>query len=165
MSDADAKKQVEEWKTSPENSVAVVVAIRCDVRYTAEEYAIYTKIKDLWGEGFCNNLVIAFTFKDRLDHDEEEFELELKTVCQELKNVLEDARHRYVLFDCSPGRYVEELHEDILKKLVEYISWDNTQSGSYLPWVPALFTWVIKSMRFLSEKIFPKEGGTFVNEK
>lgn len=140
MSDADAKKQVEEWKTSPENSVAVVVAIRCDVRYTAEEYAIYTKIKDLWGEGFCNNLVIAFTFKDRLDHDEEEFELELKTVCQELKNVLEDARHRYVLFDCSLGRYDEKKHKYISKKLAECFSKDNVQSGSFWSMASAIAT-------------------------
>ncbi|PVD24006.1 hypothetical protein C0Q70_17283 [Pomacea canaliculata] len=154
MSDADAKKQVEEWRTSPETSVAVIVAIRCDVRYTAEEYAIYTKIKDLWGDDFCKNLVIAFTFKDRLDHDEKEFELELKTVCQELQNVLEDARHRYVLFDCSPGRYVEELHGDIFNKLAECFSRD-MQTWSFWSMASAVVTSTLNPCVSYLKSFFP----------
>ena len=66
-------------------------------RYTAEEYAIYRQLQRLWGDNTLQHrLVVAFTFADRQDAPIEE---ELKTVCPELKKVLREARHRYVVFN------------------------------------------------------------------
>lgn len=92
------KTEIEKWKrvASPGPS-AILLAVRCDVRYTAEEYDIYQKIKAAWADdSFKRVLVIAFTFGDRQDTDLEE---ELKTVCPELKNVLKDSGGRYALFN------------------------------------------------------------------
>nr|KAG5692958.1 hypothetical protein BaRGS_032390 [Batillaria attramentaria] len=81
----------------------ILLVVRCDVRYTAEEYAIYKKIKELWGDkSLCERLVVAFTFWDRQKSD---IEKELNTtVPQELKNVLKDASNRYVVFNNSDNR-------------------------------------------------------------
>lgn len=94
----ELKTEIEKWKrvASPGPS-AILLAVRCDVRYTAEEYDIYKKIKAAWADdSFKHVLVIAFTFGDRQDTDLDE---ELKTVCPELKNVLKDSGGRYALFN------------------------------------------------------------------
>ena len=66
-------------------------------RYTAEEHAIYRQIQRLWGDNTLQHrLVVVFTFGDCQDEPIEE---ELKTVCPELKSVLRDAEHRYVVFN------------------------------------------------------------------
>lgn len=90
--------EIKKWKrlTSPGPS-AILLTVRCDVRYTAEEYDIYKKIKAAWADdSFKHVLVVAFTFGDRQDTDLDE---ELKTVCPELKNVLKDSGGRYALFN------------------------------------------------------------------
>lgn len=95
-----AREKIEVWgKLEPH---AVLVAVRCDVRYTAEEYAIYRQIKQLWGDdSLCELLVVLFTFGDRQDQD---IQQELETVCREL---VADAGQRYVVFnkksECSQG--------------------------------------------------------------
>ena len=92
---ADICAEINRWKTliSPGPDV-ILLAVRCDVRYTAEEYAIYKMMKEAWNETtFCKRLVLAFTFADRQDQD---IKTELKTVCHELQSVLKDAGHRYV---------------------------------------------------------------------
>ncbi|KAK7490354.1 hypothetical protein BaRGS_00018333 [Batillaria attramentaria] len=97
IDDTAMQLEVSEWKklTRPAPS-AILIVIRCDVRYTVEEHEVYRKIKELWGSGFTDRLVVAFTFGDRQDCDIKE---ELKTVCRELQNVLRDAKWRYVVFD------------------------------------------------------------------
>lgn len=92
----DQKKEIEKWKQMvlPE-PYFILLAVRCDVRYSPEEFSLYQRIKELWGkETFCKHLVVLFTFGDRADR---EIEQELKTVCQELKNVLRDAQGQYIV--------------------------------------------------------------------
>nr|KAG5700189.1 hypothetical protein BaRGS_011032 [Batillaria attramentaria] len=51
----------------------------------------------LWDDdSIKQRLIVVFTFGDRQDRNIEE---ELRTVCKELKNVLNDASWRYVVFD------------------------------------------------------------------
>ncbi|KAK7487673.1 hypothetical protein BaRGS_00021092 [Batillaria attramentaria] len=105
MDEQQMQAEVSRWRslTSPCPDI-VLLAIRCDVRYTKEEYDIYSQIKSLWGDGLRERLVVAFTFGDRQDQP---IENELKTVCPELKRVLKDARQRYVVFnqtDTPEGR-------------------------------------------------------------
>lgn len=99
MSEDDKSKEVSKWKkeTNPQVHV-ILLAVRCDIRYTAEEYAVYSEVKRLWGNDtdFCKRLVVGFTFGDRLDGDIQE---ELKSVCDELQTVLADASNRNVLFN------------------------------------------------------------------
>ena len=95
---ADIRAEINRWKAliSPGPDV-ILLAVRCDVRYTAEEYAIYKRMKEAWNEAtFCKGLVLAFTFGDR---QEKNIETELKTVCHELQSVLKDSGHRYVVFN------------------------------------------------------------------
>ena len=91
----EARQQVLQWKslTQPAPDVILLV-VRCDVRYTKEEHDIYKEIKNLWGddEQFCERLAVAFTFGDMQDKDLKEV---LKTVCQELRSVLDDAGDRF----------------------------------------------------------------------
>ncbi|KAK7497547.1 hypothetical protein BaRGS_00011187, partial [Batillaria attramentaria] len=86
------ERELSEWARLTKNSsrpYAVLLAVRCDVKYTPEEWEIYRKIKDAWdGSEMCKRLVVAFTFGDRQD---KQIEKELKEVCQELKSVLKDA--------------------------------------------------------------------------
>ncbi|XP_025083379.1 GTPase IMAP family member 4-like isoform X2 [Pomacea canaliculata] len=95
----ERREEIQRWKalTSPGHPT-ILLAVRCDVRYTAEEYAIYKEFKSLWGDksSIKRQLVVAFTFGDRQDRDLRE---ELKSVCPELKKVLRDADNRYVLFN------------------------------------------------------------------
>ncbi|XP_025082573.1 GTPase IMAP family member 8-like isoform X2 [Pomacea canaliculata] len=111
------KEEIQKWKqmTAPFPS-AILLAVRCDVRYTAEEYDIYKKIKNAWADkSFLDNLIIVFTFGDRQDKDLAE---ELKTVCPELKNVLRDSNNNYVLFNNTAS---EEAMEEQVKKLISII--------------------------------------------
>ncbi|XP_025083374.1 GTPase IMAP family member 4-like isoform X2 [Pomacea canaliculata] len=118
LSDAEIYEQVSHWKLHAVGKFAILLAVRCDVRYTAEEYDIYRKMKRAWGDNsFTNHLVVVFTFGDRQDRDIHE---ELKTVCWELRSVLADAGNRYVLFnnrDLDSGPQVLQLL-DIVDSIV-----------------------------------------------
>ena len=98
MGEIEIRKEVEKWRILTKHAPTVILlAVRCDVRYTAEEYAIYRQILKLWGKhSLRRSLVVAFTFGDRQDRDIRE---ELKTVCPELKQVLKDANGRYRVFN------------------------------------------------------------------
>ena len=68
------QEQVAGWKelTSPGPTI-ILMTVRCDIRYTAEEKVIYDEIKKLWGNtDFSRRLVVAFTFGDRQDDNLEE---------------------------------------------------------------------------------------------
>ncbi|XP_025111525.1 GTPase IMAP family member 4-like [Pomacea canaliculata] len=110
LSDAEIYEHVSHWKSHAVGKFAILLAVRCDVRYTAEEYDIYRKMKRAWGDNsFTSHLVVVFTFGDRQDRDIHE---ELKTVCWELRSVLADAGNRYVLFnnrDLNSGPRVRQL--------------------------------------------------------
>ncbi|PVD24005.1 hypothetical protein C0Q70_17282 [Pomacea canaliculata] len=113
---------------------AVLLAVRCDVRYTKEEYDIYREFKTLWGKGICSHLIVAFTFGDRQDHNLDE---ELETVNPELKSLLSDAGRQYVLFnDMSDSKDKKLQIENLLKEIgnlprrrQEGVSPEQTASG------------------------------------
>ena len=51
----------------------ILLAVRCDIRYTPEEYTIYRQVKDIVGDSLmCQRLVVAFTFGDHQDENIEE---------------------------------------------------------------------------------------------
>ncbi|XP_076457907.1 GTPase IMAP family member 9-like isoform X2 [Babylonia areolata] len=114
MSQQEMQAEVRRWRevTSP-FPTAVLLTVRCDVRYTAEEHDIYRQIQRHWGDNSLGErLVVAFTFGDRQDVPLEE---ELRTVCRELKGVLRDASHRYVMFsNKAPAHEREEQVQRLL---------------------------------------------------
>ncbi|KAK7465142.1 hypothetical protein BaRGS_00037672, partial [Batillaria attramentaria] len=117
--DKQRKVAVLKWKelTAP-GPHAILLTVRCDVRYRAEEYDMYKQVKTLWGdaESFCRRLVVAFTFGDRQDGSIEE---ELKgSIPQELKNVLGDAGHRYVVFN---NRAKPDDNKEAVNKLADIV--------------------------------------------
>lgn len=113
----EEKAEIDKWrKLMSLDSPVVLVAVRCDVRYTAEEHNIYRQIKSHWGDNsLCEKLVVLFTFGDRQDGDLEE---ELKTVCPELKSLLHDANNRYVMYnrDSQNNKELVSKIQDVLKE-------------------------------------------------
>ncbi|XP_025083394.1 GTPase IMAP family member 4-like [Pomacea canaliculata] len=113
LSKTEISAEVARWKSLAVDKFAILLAVRCDVSYTAEEYDIYKKIKRAWGDNsFTSHLVVFFTFGDRQDRDIHE---ELKTVCWELRSVLADAGNRYVIFNNRAHN-----NESQKRKLMEY---------------------------------------------
>ncbi|XP_076457934.1 GTPase IMAP family member 9-like [Babylonia areolata] len=126
MSQQEMEAEVRRWReaTSP-FPTAVLLTVRCDVRYTAEEYAIYREIQKLWGDNSLRErLVVAFTFGDRQDAPLEE---ELKAVCPELKGVLRDAGQRYVMF--SDKATWEEKEQQVLQ-LIKVLETSSQAKGT-----------------------------------
>lgn len=115
--DMDAQRRREEvskWRqlTLP-HPTAVLVAVRCDIRYTPEEHTVYKETMALWGDkALKERLLVAFTFGDRQDTPLEE---ELKTVCPELQSVLRDAGHQYILFDKKDAQSTSGLPFQIME--------------------------------------------------
>ncbi|XP_076441226.1 GTPase IMAP family member 8-like [Babylonia areolata] len=118
MDEDEAQREVSRWQalTSPKVH-AILLAVRCDVRYTREEYEIFLQMKKQWGgKPLTRRLVVAFTFGDRQDRDIEE---DLKRVCPELKSVLKEASDRYMVFndmDSPEGKHAQALR---LMRLVD----------------------------------------------
>ncbi|KAK7471899.1 hypothetical protein BaRGS_00035483 [Batillaria attramentaria] len=114
------KEKISVWRTlSKQTPNAILLAVRCDVRYTPEEFAIYSEIKRLWGDdaSFCGRLIVAFTVGDRLDRPVEQ-EMAEKTFPTELKNVLSDASGRYAVFNAKAPRSDWMHQRDTLLRIV-----------------------------------------------
>ncbi|XP_025111456.1 uncharacterized protein LOC112574533 [Pomacea canaliculata] len=89
-----AEEEIKKWYAFHPD--IILLAIRCDVCYSSEEHQIYQQIKKVLGEKYLTSLlIVAFTFGDRLGINIDE---ELKAVCSELKDVLKEAGHRYIVF-------------------------------------------------------------------
>lgn len=132
--DGDEKPQLNEeiqrWKslTSP-NPSAILLAIRCDVRYTAEEYDGYRRIMAAWKDNsFTRHLVVVFTFGDRQDKDIKE---ELKSICPELKSVLSDASQRYIVFNNQVSN-----RDELLAEIQQFVR------GMDMDMVPRWYMWM-----------------------
>ena len=112
----DISTEISRWKdlTLPTPDV-ILLAVRCDVRYTAEEHAIYKETKKLLSlSDFSRRLMVGFTFGDRQDRD---IDRELDSVCPELQAVLSDARRQYVVFDstATPPEKLRQAKEFLAK--------------------------------------------------
>ncbi|XP_076457908.1 GTPase IMAP family member 4-like [Babylonia areolata] len=94
LNDQQKGQEVDKWRQLTESNPSIVLlTVRCDIRYTPEEHAIYREIMALW-PWLKKRLMVAFTFGDRQDVP---LELELQIVCPELKSVLSDAGNEYVV--------------------------------------------------------------------
>ncbi|XP_076457951.1 GTPase IMAP family member 4-like [Babylonia areolata] len=110
LNDQQKGQEVYKWRQLTESNPSIVLlTVRCDIRYTPEEHAIYREIMALW-PWLKKRLMVAFTFGDRQDVP---LELELQTVCPELKSVLSDAGNEYVVCykadDQMKGRLTSEV--------------------------------------------------------
>lgn len=127
MDMSNTEEEIKEWQNL--NPDVVLLAIRCDVRYTAEEFAILNEIRNVWGDNsLFSRLVVAFTFGDRLDGNIKD---EVINVCKELQTVLKDCGERYVVFnsrgtDDDKKRQVQEVRKLLVhlgKKTVSVSVW------------------------------------------
>lgn len=115
----DIRREIRTLSSSLTNTrYAVLLAVRCDVRYTKEEYDIYKEFKTLWGEGICSHLIVAFTFGDRQDRP---LNQELNSVNPELKSLLNDAGGQYVLFNDMSDSNAKKIQKDKLWEKIKYL--------------------------------------------
>lgn len=113
----EIKQEIDKWqKQLPLQNSAILVAVRCDVRYTTEEYEIYQQIKHMWGRSaFKERLVVVFTFGDRLQGD---LEQGLKRAGPDLQHLMRNAKRRHVCFNSQvsdKGPQVQELLRQVGK--------------------------------------------------
>ncbi|XP_025111448.1 GTPase IMAP family member 8-like isoform X3 [Pomacea canaliculata] len=114
LEDKAADDEIKKW--SEFDPDLILLAIRCDVRYTQEEYQIYKRIKRVLREQFvCPRLAVAFTFGDRLNTNIED---ELKSVNPELQDVLTEARQQYVVFSIEDQEENKEKH---FSKILDFV--------------------------------------------
>ncbi|XP_076457511.1 GTPase IMAP family member 9-like [Babylonia areolata] len=95
----ERQTEVERWmRLVPTTSPSLVlVAVRCDVRYTNEEFEVYREIERFWGAQSLNkHLAVAFTFGDRQDYDIGD---DVRNPPPELGALLKKAKKHYLLFN------------------------------------------------------------------
>ncbi|KAL8616115.1 hypothetical protein ACOMHN_066602 [Nucella lapillus] len=103
MSASEREAEVRQWKNllASEAPSMVLVAVRCDVRFTAEEYDVYSEILRFWrADSLDRTLVVAFTFGDLQDYDIAE---DVKSPPPELGQILKRAKKRHLVFTNKDG--------------------------------------------------------------
>lgn len=97
MTREQMRQEVSRWSTLVNREpTAVLLTVRCDMRYTPEEHDVYRQLKSLLHDNFLNqHLVVVFTFGDQQVRD---IRQELKAAGPDLQDVLKEAKNRYVVF-------------------------------------------------------------------
>ncbi|XP_070195117.1 GTPase IMAP family member 9-like [Littorina saxatilis] len=107
---------VKRWRDSAKGyNYMVVLAVRCDARYSPAEYEVYRQIKQLWGNDLVKKLVVVFTFGDTREDPGLDMKKELEEVWPELKHVIKDANNRYVVFNNEPGNTDEKPVNELIE--------------------------------------------------
>nr|KAG5700195.1 hypothetical protein BaRGS_011038 [Batillaria attramentaria] len=72
--EVNISREIYQWKQlACPGPDAVLLTVRCDIRYTPEELEIYRQIRDHWGDDSLHkHLVVLFTVGDCLDQSIEE---------------------------------------------------------------------------------------------
>ncbi|XP_076457518.1 GTPase IMAP family member 9-like [Babylonia areolata] len=77
----------------------VFLVLRCDVRFTKEEYSAYTTLKSLFGPVICQHMIVVFNGLDHLDDSPAQQQQTLDEQMQQstgsLRHVLDDVNFRY----------------------------------------------------------------------
>ncbi|XP_076441223.1 GTPase IMAP family member 9-like [Babylonia areolata] len=96
----------------------ILMVLRCDRRFTQEEYDAYLILKCLFGEEICDHVIVVFAGVDSLGSTEQEREARLQQEVERspplLKNVIADARGRYFGVDNVAPRANRNLQADRL---------------------------------------------------
>ncbi|KAK7487678.1 hypothetical protein BaRGS_00021097 [Batillaria attramentaria] len=116
--EVNISREIYQWKQlACPGPDAVLLTVRCDIRYTPEELEIYRQIRDHWGDDSLHkHLVVLFTVGDCLDQSIEE---EVKSACDELKEILKDAHHRRVVFNAKTTKEEKWKQSQQLLSIVE----------------------------------------------
>ncbi|KAK7497261.1 hypothetical protein BaRGS_00011555 [Batillaria attramentaria] len=75
---------------------AVLLVLRCDRRFTDEEYKVFQALKEIFGPKLTDHMIVIFAGKDELE--EEDFQEAIKK-CKKLDDLLNESNRRYMLFD------------------------------------------------------------------
>lgn len=94
---------------------AVLLAIRCDIRYTNEEYDIYKQFKKIWGRNLRKHLIVAFTFGDKRSSN---IKKDIENASDALKKVLKNAKDRFLVFSDLEDTNTKEEQVEKLRGMI-----------------------------------------------
>ncbi|KAK7089195.1 hypothetical protein V1264_024453 [Littorina saxatilis] len=113
----------------------ILMVLRCDRRFTKEEYDAYATLKRLFGNGICDHMLLVFAGIDSFGSSEEEQEEGLRhsveTAPKLLQEVLKDAKGRYCGVDNTASHdHREHLAQMLLAKIQSTIHQNQGQHFS-----------------------------------
>ncbi|KAK7475597.1 hypothetical protein BaRGS_00033146 [Batillaria attramentaria] len=90
---------------------AFLMVVNLNQRFTDQEYAAYTTLKELFGPEVKNYVIVAFTWADQLETSIENY---LCDVPERLKEILSETGERYLVFNnkgdkSTKGQQVQQL--------------------------------------------------------
>ncbi|XP_070203736.1 GTPase IMAP family member 8-like isoform X2 [Littorina saxatilis] len=114
-----AGRQVPKWKElSGSEPDVILLAVRFDRKYMAQDLQLYKTIKKTWGEDdFKRRLAVVFTFVEKTPEDI------LKKLGREFEEVLADVNQRYVFFDhktAEVGNHIVQFMVRIMESLSSF---------------------------------------------
>lgn len=90
------EESMEDWNRMAQPGPDVILLIiKCDVRFTEDEYRVFEQISRLWSN-LSDKLVLAFTFGDNKVKD---FRDDIQAGGPNMQKVLQAAKNRYVVFN------------------------------------------------------------------
>ncbi|KAL8612099.1 hypothetical protein ACOMHN_013978 [Nucella lapillus] len=100
----------------------ILMVLRCDRRFTQEEYDAYLSLKGLFGADICQHMIVVFVGLDCLGATQEERDLRLHQEVAScpplLRNVIEDARGRYIgVNNMAPQAEITERVDTLLQHI------------------------------------------------
>lgn len=98
---------------------AILYVIRLG-RYTEEEYEVYTRLKALFDDDVTRYVIVVLTGGDMLEKEGKDVQEVLRKVPSSLRKVLEECRHRVVVFNNvahDRGPYVQQLLQQVRQLL------------------------------------------------
>ncbi|KAL8577804.1 hypothetical protein ACOMHN_054554 [Nucella lapillus] len=77
----------------------LILVLRCDSRFTQEEYSVFTKLKTMFGASICRHMIVVFNGIDHLDDSpvtqRAALDEEVQMYTGKLRHVLDDVSYRY----------------------------------------------------------------------
>lgn len=108
----------------------ILMVLRCDKRFTKEEYKAYLALKMLFSDKICEHMIVVFNGLDTFqsdDEDEEEgseaLKQEIAKGSPELQQVLQDANQRYIGVN-NKAKKEEKIRQfsELLRTLMELVT-------------------------------------------
>ena len=103
---------------------AILMVVRCSVRFTQEMGCMYKELKELFGEEITKFMIVVFTGTDDLSG--ESLAYVLKNVPPKLQQIMADAQGRCISFDNTLPWGERQKQGDALLRLVGHMM---TQNG------------------------------------
>ncbi|XP_076462889.1 GTPase IMAP family member 4-like isoform X2 [Babylonia areolata] len=114
----------------------MLLVLRCDVKFTKEEYNAYLDLQKIFGEHLTRFLIIIFTradeFGDTYEARMDSFRRDLPTYPDNVKKILEDAGQRYCLINNKDPKDMRDSHtRDLIKMMLDLVTKNEPRGESY----------------------------------